>query len=100
MRPALCLALTACLANQPEPQPPRVVCNGSVMPVGAVLVANSTCYQLPADRCYNDPSPECEQEAQQRKAANERTAHKAYVVLGLLLAVGISLVIVAAQASP
>lgn len=84
MRPALCLALAACFARQPEPQPPRTVCNGSTIPVYAVLVHNSTCYDLPADRCFNDSSPECVEEARRREEANESAAHRNQAV-GILL---------------
>lgn len=85
MRPIIALALVACVARQPEPQPPRVVCNGSVMPIGYAAYATSTCYQLPADPCWNSAAPECVDEAERRREANERADRNGKIWLAALL---------------
>jgi len=78
------------------PEPPRVVCNGAVVPAGAILVANSTCYQVPADRCYEDPSVECEDEAARRREANGAAAHREHIALAAILTVGVVLLLLLA----
>jgi len=93
MRPALALALTACFARQPEPQGPRVVCNGVMVPAGAAYVASSNCQEIPADRCWNDESPECEAEAEQRREANSAAARREHIALGVILTIAVVVVV-------
>ncbi len=92
MRIALVLSLVAC-SRVPEPQGPRVVCNGMAYPVGSVVLASSNCQELPADHCWNDNSPECEEEAERRREANESARKSELVAYGLLLTLGVVLVV-------
>lgn len=99
MRTALILLLTGCLSYAPEPQPPRVVCQGTAVPAGYAVVGNSTCYQLPADRCYADGSEECQEEARAREQHNAevRSQRRTTAVVLLLVAAGVLTAALVAQ---
>lgn len=96
MRPILALVLAACVAKQPPPQGPRVVCNGMMAPAGQVVVTSSSCQEIPADRCWNDNSPECEEAEERRREANDRADRNGVLWLAGLLTVGLILVAVVA----
>lgn len=90
MRAAL-LALAAC-TYVPEPQPPRTVCNGTVVASSNVALMNSTCQEIPADPCYDDDSEECADEADRRREHNA-TVHRNRVVAGVVSVIAIVLML-------
>lgn len=79
----------ACQPRVPDPQPPRTVCNGAVVPAGYAYAMSSTCYDLPADPCWNDDSEDCREVAEQRRKANHDADVRDRVGLILLAATAV-----------
>lgn len=96
MRAIVLAALVSCAPRVPEPQPPRLVCNGVAYPAGAVVAMNSTCYDVPADPCWDDDSEECDVEAEQRREANRDADRRDRIGLALLGAVVVGALIAVA----
>jgi hypothetical protein len=100
MRAIAMVCLVACYNYIPAPQGPRVVCDGGAVVTGNVVWNNTECQQLPADRCWNDNSEVCREEAEERDRANAETRHRAHRDLAIVLildAVALGVVILATQ---
>jgi hypothetical protein len=90
------LALAGCFNYLPEPQGPRVVCDGTVVGGSYYAVGSSSCYQLPADPCWNDDSEDCQEEADARREANAKTKRQettVLIILGTIVAAGLLLAV-------
>lgn len=90
------LLAAGCFAREPEPRGPRVVCSGVVVPAGAAYAASSECEQVPADRCFDDDSDECADEAAARAEHNRAAVHREHVALWTLLAIAVGVVVIVA----
>lgn len=107
MQKLLVVFLVGCTPNLwPEPQPARTECSGGAVAYsqgGVGYASGSTeCRQLPPDPCYDSPSGECRDAAEERSAHNDgerARAHRNVVIFAVVAVViaGVAIGVAATQ---